>query len=67
MKTETFEYNENDPVTISKEAREAMKKSRFYNLKKIQLNSLYGIMVKSAFESGKTHAVIKEQSDEKTK
>lgn len=67
MDNDKFEYSENDPVTISKEAREAMKKIRFYNLKKIQLNSLYGIMLIKEFGYGKTHAVIKERSDEKTK
>ena len=65
MKTEAFEYRDNDPVTPSKEAREAMMgKSKFYNLTKIQKNTLYGIMVKRAFESGKTHAVMKEQEND---
>lgn len=67
MKTETFEYSDNDPVTISKETREAMK-NRFYDLKKIQKNSLYGIMVTKEFGYGKTHAIMmKERDDEKTK
>ena len=64
MKTEAFEYRDNDPVTPNEEARKAMMKSKFYNLNKIQKNTLYGIMVKSAFESGKTHAVMKEQEND---
>ena len=65
-KMKDFEYKDDDPVTISKETREAMKNNKLYNLKKIQKNSLYGIMITKQFGWGKTHAVMmKEQNDEK--
>ena len=62
--TEKFEYRGNGLVKTSEKARKAITQNKYYDIKKITNSALYGIMLVTAFDQGKTHADMTEYKND---